>query len=369
MKVIATHDGFAPGTHEGIRESIEAWAQQHLEPVLASFKGDHRLLATIKRYAKGAAKYSVTLRMHLPRKHVIVAHGENTDIHAALSQGEQRLLREVIKYKDRLHNQADYRRKARRTRLRELKAAQAALAAKVAEQARGGIELLLPQIERVMRRELAYLRHRGELSADYPTVQDVVDEAVLAVSATPQPGESTVALSQQLLRAAFKALDAETEASRRYGEMASLENSPGLDADDQAEVMVEEEIFEYYQPDEALWLSDVLPDETVVLPDAGLEAAQREFSLETLGDLPMLWRRAFMLAEFEHLAAADIAEIMEMELVRVKQILNHAQAFLHDHLRQAGFSYVGERPLAGLTNAAHTTSETIEGIEEEERVS
>lgn len=337
MKIIATHEGFAPGAHEGIRESIEEWATRHLEPILSSFKDESRLLATVKRHAKGNARYSVTLRVHLQRKHILVAHGENADIHAALAQGEQRLLREVKAYKDRLRNQADYRRKARHAHLHDLKAAQAALPVEVVDQARAGIEPLLPQLERVVRRELAYLRHSGELPADYPTVQDVVDEAVLAVIAKWRPGESDHAILRQLLRAAFKALDAETESRRRYGEPVSLEQSPEPDAQEQAEAMVEEEIFEFYQPDETLRLSDMLADDSVLSPEGELEAMQREFSLQTTGDLPVLWRRVWMLAEFERLAMADIAEVMEMELARVEKLLDQARAFLQDHLRQAGF--------------------------------
>lgn len=336
MKIIATHEGFAPGAHEGIRESIEGWVQEHLEPVLSSFKGEPRLQATIKRHAKGAAKYSVTLRMHLPRKRILLAHGENPDIHAALAQAEERLLREVKKHKDHLREQAVYRRRVRRARLRELKAAQAALPTDVAKQARGGIEPLLPQLERVVRRELAYLRNSGELPVDYPSVQDVVDEAVLAVIAKWRPGEPDVIL-RELLRAAFKALDHETEARRRYGEVISLEASPGPDAMEQAEAMVEEEIYEYYQPDESLRLGDVLPDEAAAPPETGLAAVEHEYSLQALSGLPILWRRVWMLSEFERLAVTDIAAILEMELARVEEIFNQAQAFLHDHLRQAGF--------------------------------
>lgn len=337
MKIIATHEGFAPGAHEGIRESIEEWATRHLEPILTPFKNESRLLATVKRHAKGKARYSVTLRMHMPRKHILVAHGENTDIQAALAQAEERLLREVKAYKDRLRNQADYRRKARHARLYDLKAGQAALPVEIVEQAHAGIEPLLPQLERVVRRELVYLRHSGELPVDYPSVQDVVDEAVMTVITKRRPGAPAEALSQALLRAAFKVLDAEMENRRRYGEPVSLEQSPAPDAQEQAEAMVEEEIFEYYQPDEVLRLSDVLPDETAVLPDTGLGAVQREFSLQTMSDLPVLWRRALMLAEFERLAVVDIAAIMEMELARVEKLLDQARAFLQDHLQQAGF--------------------------------
>lgn len=337
MKILATHEGFAPGAHEGIRESIEGWVQEHLEPLLAPFKGEARLLATIKRHAKGAAKYSVTLRMHLPRKRILVARGENPDIHAALAQAEERLLREVKKHKARLREQAVYRRRLRQARLRELKAAQAALPADVAKQARGGIEPLLPQLERVVRRELAYLQNSGELPTDYPTVQDVVDEAVAATTADWQAGKSDDVLLRRLLREAFAALDRDIAASRRYGEMLSLDAVLRQDAEAQAEAMVEEEFYEFYQPDDLLHVSDVLPDETAIPPEAELEEAQRLYTLETLSDLPLVWRRVFMLSEFERLTMSDIAAILEAELAQIEKWLEQAHAFLDEHLIQAGF--------------------------------
>jgi len=55
MKIIATHEGFAPGAHKGILESIEVWAQEHLEPLLSPFKGEPRLRATVKCHGNGAA--------------------------------------------------------------------------------------------------------------------------------------------------------------------------------------------------------------------------------------------------------------------------------------------------------------------------
>jgi DNA-directed RNA polymerase specialized sigma24 family protein len=293
--------------------------------------------ATVKRHAKGEAKCSVSLRLHLPRKHILVAHGGSADIHAALKEAEDRLLTEVQEAKARLSGQAEYRRKARRLRLRELKAAQAGLPAGGAEQARGRIEPLLPQLERVVRRELAYLRASGELPAEYPSVQDVVDGAVLAVMAKGRPGEPADALMRRLLREAFKVLDAETEARRRFGDMLSLESSPEPDAADQAEAMVEEEIYEFYQPDERLQLSDIVPAEGGSAPWADDQAGERDHALGTLVGLPILWRRVWMLAELERLAIADIADILELEMARAERLLDQVRDFLREHLRQAGF--------------------------------
>jgi DNA-directed RNA polymerase specialized sigma24 family protein len=276
-------------------------------------------------------------RLRLPRKDILVAHGEGADIHAALHAAEDRLLREVKTHKERLRGQAEYRRKLRRARLRKLKATQAALPAEIMATARAGIEPLLPQVERVVRRELEYLRASAELPAQDPTVQDVVDEAVLTVIAQAQPDRSAEALLRELLRQAIKVLDAEVAARRRRGAVLSLEASPEPDASDQAEAMVEEEIYEFYQPDEALRLSDVVPDEAATAPATATEDGERDHALGILLGLPILWRRAWMLAELEELAVADIADILELELARAERLLEQARDFVREHLQQAGF--------------------------------
>lgn len=336
MKVNITHKGFTPGTQEGIGESIKAWARQHLDPLLP-LKGEPRLLVTVKRHTKGKSKYSVTLRVSLPRRHTLVAHGKNAELHAALSQAEARLLREVKKYKDRLHNQAEFRRKARRARLSALKALQESQPAEVIKQARSDIDSLLPRLESLVRMELAYLRDSGELPLDYPVVKDVVDEAVLLVMTDWQPDSSKNAVWRQLLRAVFKVLDREIESRRRFGEMISLESTPDKDAMDQAEDMVEEEIFEFYQPDESLKLEDVFEDHTAEQAESEIEAVERDYSMQISRGLPFVWRRVWMLTELEHLAASDIADILDVELSQVEQRLSQAREFIQDHLRQAGF--------------------------------
>jgi ribosome-associated translation inhibitor RaiA/DNA-directed RNA polymerase specialized sigma24 family protein len=336
MQLAMTYLGLPPEAHEGIRESIESWAQRQIEPLL-SFLGPLRLVATVKRQPKGEARYSVTLRVHLPRRHILVAQGENVDVRAAISQAEERLLREVKKYKDRLQNQAENRRRARRARLHSLEGARSALSAEVVAEARADIERLLPRLERVARRELAYLRDIGELPSDYPTVHDVVDETLSAVIPGRQPGDSEDTLFQQLLRELFRTLDAETAMRRRYGEPVSLDASPAPNAQEQVEEMVEEEIYEFYQPDDVVRLVDMLADEAAMQPEAALETAQREYSQIVSRGLPTEWRRVWMLAELEQLMPSDIAVILDLEFGRVEHLLTQTQEFLRDHLRQAGF--------------------------------
>ena len=63
--------------------------------------------------------------------------------------------------------------------MRELKVRIAAKPASAAHEAKVTRMPLLSKLEAVARRELAYLRAVGDLPRDYPTLRDVVDEAIV----------------------------------------------------------------------------------------------------------------------------------------------------------------------------------------------
>ncbi len=346
MKVTAAFEGFVHGSEAGIREWIEQWAERHLAPLVPN--GSERLIARVKRHTKGHARFSVSLRIQVPHKKHLVAVGEDTDVRAAVEQAEERLLRQAQAHRDRLRHQAEYRRKTRRARLRELKARIAALPADQSAQSRAGIEPLLARLERVVHRELTYLRQSGQLPVDYPTTQDVVDEAVAVVTAVWRPGMTADETLHQLLRAAFEALDREVDIGRRNAESLSLEALPPEDAEDTAESMVQEDIYEFYQPDEVLHLEDVLSDENALQPEAVVEADQRSFLIARLGELPTLWRRALLLSEWEQLASKDIATVLGWEPARVEMVIEQALGFLDAHFEQAGYTSTASRELLRL---------------------
>ena len=55
-----------------------------------------------------------------------------------------------------------------------------------------------------------------------------------------------------LLKHLFAVLDHEVANSRQFGEFVSLDAPVEADAQDVAEAMVEEEVFEFYQPDDTV---------------------------------------------------------------------------------------------------------------------
>jgi ribosome-associated translation inhibitor RaiA len=357
MKLKITYDGAVTARHDGLDTLVSDWAQQHLEPLMQGIGyAESELSVVINQQKKGAGKWVVKLHMHVPPRKIIAVHGQGAELKPALDAALKRLLRKVERHVSRVRHQETYKRKARRARLRELKTRMAALPAEVASEASGSIESLLPRLQKAIRRELAYLRSQGDLSPDYPTEQDVLDEVVAQVQSDWPAGIDSHAAYLKLLQAMHNVLDKEVRSGRLFGEMASLESVPPADAEDQAEAMVEEEVQEFWQPDELLRLEDVISDVEAIDPEVEAEAAEEAeeeaseaaFMLALMKDLPILWRRALMLQTFERLVEEELAELFEADVASVTVWIDAANGYLAARAQEAGFEVPADRPLSVL---------------------
>ena len=216
---------------------------------------------------------------------------------------------------------------------------------------------LLSKLEAVARRELAYLRAVGDLPRDYPTLRDVVDEAIVRAKVEWQsvPGEKEAYTG--LLKHLFAVLDNEVASSRQFGEFVSLDAPVEPDAQDVAEAMVEEEIFEFYQHDDTLKLADIFagsqhPDVATIAEQEELidRSSEFAFAFDLLKDMPRLWRRIFLLIRVDGLNASCVSEILLIPSKEdaVRRWLMQAEAFIAAHLEEAGVSKNGNDWLQGV---------------------
>ncbi|HEC5172303.1 TPA: hypothetical protein R3U98_004415, partial [Escherichia coli] len=129
------------------------------------------------------------------------------------------------------------------------------------------------------------------------------------------------------------------------------------DAQDVAEAMVEEEIFEFYQHDDTLKLADIFAGSQH--PDVATIAEQEElidrtsefaFAFDLLKDMPRLWRRIFLLIRVDGLNASCVSEILLIPSKEdaVRRWLMQAEAFIAAHLEEAGVSKNGNDWLQGV---------------------
>ncbi|EQY56748.1 hypothetical protein G952_03883 [Escherichia coli UMEA 3240-1] len=155
----------------------------------------------------------------------------------------------------------------------------------------------------------------------------------------------------------FAVLDHEVANSRQFGEFVSLDAPVEADAQDVAEAMVEEEVFEFYQPDDTLRLADIIADSQH--PDAATIAEEQElvdrssefaFAFDLLKDMPRLWRRIFLLIRVDGLDASSVSEILLIPSKEdtLQRWLMQAEAFIAAHLEEAGVSKNGNDWLQGV---------------------
>ena len=361
MKVKLRFEGIAKESHEDLSALVRDWANRHVAPKLSKGSGEGAtLVGTLTRRKRGAEKYDVRLHLPLPGKRVVAANAAGKDIRAVLETALERLLRETDRHLVRLRKQDEYRRRARRQRLHELKTRIAALPQDVARAAQQSLDRLIARLERVARHELAYLRAAGDLPSDYPTLRDVVDETLASVKGAWTAQEEGEALFRRLLRVLFKVMDHEVAASRQFGEMLSLEAPPAPDAEDQAEVMVGEEFHEFYQPDAALQLADVIADEEAPLPESEAAEAERRYMIDVVKDLPITWRRALLLHELEDMPQKEIAWVLDSAEMVVAAWIDHANAFVAAKAAQAGICCPPGDPLARIKESRTDGAESPE---------
>lgn len=334
MKFDITYRHVPRDQHEAIEATIGKYAERHLRPSLEAFAGKElRLRITVE---KRKLDYRVTSKMYLPGRKAIVAQEADEKLDKALHEAFLELARQAERQRARLSRESEWRRKARRERLKRLKVSQVS---DVRQQVEVSLGALLPRLETWIRHELAYLRAAGLLEEDYPTFADVRDEMYVRIQSDWENLEHD---EKSLFNAAMKVihqiLDEEQARVQEAAQMVSLEAEAPEDAEEQAEEMVEEEINEFYQPDEDLHVEDLIADTEIAAPDAQVEAEAVDACYEILGALPTQWRRTLTLVRREGIPVDTVADILAIETEKAREILTVGELYVTERLEERGFS-------------------------------
>ncbi len=345
MKVrVEKTTGLPKSLTKTVTETVEAVVNRKLRPVLGFYRAADSVVQVAIARRKDKTIHC-KIHWHVPGKKILVAEGEGPNVEAAAKECVRRLLREARRHIARLRAQDEFKRKERRKRLRELKTRVAEVPEPTRLEAEKRLSGLADRLKSVVGRELAYLHATGELPTGYPTVDDVVDEAVASTICTWKVGESEAQAWEDVLRNAFEILDREISSSHQYGTTVSLDQKLPPTSKDQAEGMVEEEIYEFYQPDDVLTLADVIPEEAVKeeAAQAGAETAEQAektsmeaYSWDVLKDLPREWRRSFLLAKVEGMGLRSIESVLGGTEQEVRGWLEHSCLFVSARLGDAG---------------------------------
>jgi len=339
MKLSFTFIKSDPVDQRYIETALESLVNRHIVPRLTGIGAERsEIAAVIRERGDGRDAYRIKLRMHVPPKTILVSESRAEEPEIAIERAVNTLLSKVANHINRVRHQEFHKRLTRRSRLENYRAHQDALPTGDVNDATALIDTFLPRLERAVKRELVFLQSQGDLSPDYPTVQDVVDEVVAAVISDWKTGMDSHAAYLRMLKELHRVLDREVQASRTFGEMVSLEEPVPLDPADQAENMIGEEFYEFWQPDELLRIEDVTAGEAAEIPAASARDDQKVgYTLRLLKDLPIAWRRALMLRELENIAEEEMTSILGVDLPTVAAWISQADHYIRARLTEAGF--------------------------------
>lgn len=339
METITSCEGIDDQQRQLIEGSLDSLCATHLDAHLAPFAHSYqqlRVRVTKDAHRTGGA-YRVKLRLCLPCA-TLTAEDEAEDLLECLYITFASLEQRIERCTRTLRKMDEWRHRIRRDNLRHLKAA---VATGTVEQSTRFFEessCLLPGLQRFVRRELAYLQARDDLAKDYPNLVDVIDEVLAHVYiATRDDGHSIA--SADLEREALKVLQTEVVARRKHEGRAGLDGQSAVTLT-QRIYNLDDDIFEFWQPDEALRLID--SERTAEDPDAselGVSEA-RVITTSLFMKLPNSWRRAALLAEVDGMQITEIGARLDADEATVRRWIEHADAFVRDSLCELGIKPV-----------------------------
>jgi RNA polymerase sigma factor (sigma-70 family) len=199
------------------------------------------------------------------------------------------------------------------------------------------IDQVLEELYNFARREIAMSQVQGELKAGDLTPEATLDE--IAKRALEQFEEKPPELDLrpwlfQLALDAIKCRKRQIERDRQA--LISLEED-GRNAKPTGAIAVEDEIYDFYQPDSQIHLKDLIPDGC--LPTPGEAVIPLEFQQHinrTLAQLPRRWREAFMLYSIEGLNLEEVARVTRQPVDVTSRAIEMAREYLRVRLVKAG---------------------------------
>lgn len=319
-------------------EVIEEEVRQ-LEPHLVRFREDLVRLEVVASQTSGKTRIQVSLRLQLPSG-VIAAQEEGFEIEPVLRKAFADLRQRVDRHVARLKHESEYKRPARRRRIgAPLPPARDAAEAERRQLFFDLIEDHLDTVYDTVRRELTYLESRGSVPAGYLSVRDIVDATILNGLNRFERRPTEFSVRDWLTQLAFETVEAEAQAARRAvpEDAASIYVAPEAPAGEPTES--DEEMFEFYQPDDVLLLEELVADDGGDDPETAVAKWQDALAFHrAIAGLPALWRRVLFLVDLNDTPLETASSVLGIPEDDVTRIVQSARDYLRDKLRDSGQS-------------------------------
>jgi len=279
--------------------------------------------------------FIVSLNLRLPSGQLTAQETAST-ASAALKAACDDILQQTNKHKELLRSSHKWeRRRGQATTRRE--ASQVPFEATIAaippltvssEDIRSYVNANLSRLERFVEREIIFRDVAGQVAPDFPSKEEVVDEAIARALGDGGEKPDRLALEPWLYRLAIRAMN---DLSFRDYESSSsfpLEKSTrkqNVRASDEPEL-------QFHQPDESLTGENVIADRRVSTPEDIASSDEMITLVEfALGAAKRVDREAFILHGIEGFSVEEIADITE----RTPEDVRSSIAAAREHLRRS----------------------------------
>lgn len=287
--------------------------------MLPTFRShDLELHLTLEKLSKGK-QYQTVLVLITPQTAIRVDDIEETSSRSIVAAFDE-LLRKIKKFKSRLNRERYWQRETARV------TGKAAPPAPV-ETVENAIASNLEKIENYIRRELYHRALLDRFPAGVLQPQALVDEVFLEVSTRAQTKPENVAMEQWMFQIARETIN------RRISELEQERSQPHLEEPSPEEDRWEDEVLNFYQPDEALRLEDLLKDNHGTTPEELLakEEVEEEVQKVIAGLAPSI-RESFVLFALEGFNSDEVAMITGKAPAQVLDDVEQARSHLREHL-------------------------------------
>ncbi len=196
----------------------------------------------------------------------------------------------------------------------------------------------VPLLFQYVERELAYSLATGDLTPDAVQAESVVDETVMRALSHYLTRPTKIPFDRWLMALANEVLNQRLQQEQLRREAAGYQDQrveqrlsripPELRG-----AAVEDEMYNWYQPDEKLHLEDIVADPHISSPEE--IAASRQFQQELdqiIAFLPKRWRDVFVLHNIEDFTLEQVCLVTGQTLEEVQQDLQAAREFLRERL-------------------------------------
>jgi RNA polymerase sigma factor (sigma-70 family) len=336
MKVVKAFRNLDRHGQQRAPEVIEEEVRQ-LKPHLARFHEDLVRLDVVASQTKGKTRMHASLRLQLPSG-LLVAREDGFEIEPVLRKAFADLRHRVDRHVARLKHEPDWKRPARRTRIGALLPP----ARDKAEAERRALyfDLIEDHLDRVydtVRRELTYLEVGGSVPEGYLSLRDLVDATILKGLDQFEQRPTEFSVGRWMTRLAFETIEDEARTARRALPEAPVSLQATLEAAAEDPTEADQEMFEFYQPDDIPRLEDLVSDESVVDPETEVSCRQASLALHrAIAGLPALWRKVLYRIHVESETADEAAAFLGLTEDEVTRIAERAAAYLREKLRELG---------------------------------